>query len=163
MVARLRDISEKYRSTRLQNDALFDSLTLQTFFNKFIKRGKKSVSRRHLYMALTRHRMLSPNHNIYPTFFRHVKGLSRNIKLVLRRKGKQFLPVPVPAFRNKATVAVLQQLAGYVKKDKAFDLELRICNQLHDITINGRDSLTFRDLSDYNRLVYDARVNLEKR
>ena len=48
MVKKFRDLTRKYRTFRLTPDALYTSHTLQTIFNKFTRRGKKAVARRHL-------------------------------------------------------------------------------------------------------------------
>lgn len=52
MVKRYRDLTEKYRSFRLQPDAIYQSRFIQTVFNKFTKKGKKAIARRHILRSL---------------------------------------------------------------------------------------------------------------
>lgn len=56
MRAKHRELTEKYKAFRLQPDSLYLSRLIQTFFNKFTKKGKKALARRHLFTALTRFR-----------------------------------------------------------------------------------------------------------
>lgn len=53
MRARFSQLTEKYRAFRLAPDAIYQSRLLQTFFNKFTKKGKKALARRHLHKAMT--------------------------------------------------------------------------------------------------------------
>lgn len=57
MRPRNKQLSEKYRSFRLQPDPFYSSRLIQTLFNKFIKKGKKALARRHMYKALTFYRL----------------------------------------------------------------------------------------------------------
>jgi ribosomal protein S7 len=163
MVARYRDLTHKYRSFRLKPDALYDSLTLQTLFNKFIRRGKKAASRRHLYRALTRHRLAAPGFSIYHTLFRHLRSLARNIKLVLARKGKQYLEVPVPAFRMKGTVTAIQEFYNATTERTYRTLSERVFVELLDLTANGPKARSREKKSDFNYHIYEMRVNMERR
>ena len=44
MRAKHRELTEKYKAFRLQPDSLYLSRLIQTFFNKFTKKGKKDPS-----------------------------------------------------------------------------------------------------------------------
>lgn len=163
MVARYRDLTDKYRSFRLKPDALYDSLVLQTLFNKFIRRGKKASSRRHLHRALMRHRLVAPGFSMSPTLFRHLRNLTRNIKIVLARKGKQHLEVPIPTFRLSATTAAIQALFNATTRREYRILSERIFAELHDLTANGPKARSIEEKSDFYAHVYEMRVNMERR
>lgn len=163
MVARYREISDKYKSTRTVPDPLYDSLTIKTVLNKFIRRGKRATANRHLLEALTRHRVHAPSHPLYGTLQSHIRALTHKIKLVLVRKGKRYHEVPVPAFRLKATVETLQTLFKSVTGRPGRTLTDKTFSELHDLTKNGPNSEGIRKTNDFHRLVFESRVNLEKR
>ena len=163
MVARYRDISEKYRSARLQPDSIYGSLTVKTIFNKFIRRGKKATANRHLCNALVQHRIYAPEHQIYNTLQWHIRALTHKVNLVLVRKGKKFHEVPVPAFRLKATVATLQALFSAMMSRSGRTLSDRIFAELYDLTVNEANSEGIRRTYDFHRLVFESRVHMEKR
>lgn len=110
MRARHRELTEKYKAFRLQPDALFLSRLIQTFFNKFTKKGKKAIARRHLHGALTQFRFLLRRPKMYVMLLRIFMRLRVQFLLPLRRKGRQLVPVPVPARRNKRDVLNIQSL-----------------------------------------------------
>jgi len=60
-----RQLSEKYKAFRLQPDPFYSSRFIQTFFNKFIKRGKKASARRHMYKALAFYRLFVRRPEMY--------------------------------------------------------------------------------------------------
>jgi len=53
MVKQYRDLTEKYRSFRLQPDSVYLSRVIQTLFNKFTKKGKKHLVRHQILKTLT--------------------------------------------------------------------------------------------------------------
>jgi len=56
MVKKFRDLTQKYRYFRLPPDPVYISHTVQVLFNKFTRRGKKTVARRQLFQALKQFR-----------------------------------------------------------------------------------------------------------
>jgi ribosomal protein S7 len=136
---------------------------MHTFFNKFLKKGKKTRSLSQIHQALIRHRLLVPGLRPYYMLFRHFRGLLRNIKLVHARKSRQSLEVPVPVFRLKSYVDALQIIYRAANARSAKLLSQRILAELHDITVNATQSTTVQAKDEYNKRVYEARVNIEKR
>lgn len=70
MVGKSRDLTEKYRSIRLPSDAVYLSHALQTVFNKFTKRGKKTTARRYIFHALKQFRYSVRRPRVYNTLLR---------------------------------------------------------------------------------------------
>lgn len=114
MRARGRELTEKYKALRLHSDALYGSRLMQTFFNKFIQKGKKASSRKHVFRALTYYRMSLRRPTLFFALLRLFKKLYVQFTIIQRRRGRQFIRVPFPLRRNKRDVMNLQMLHGAV-------------------------------------------------
>lgn len=125
MRTRYRDVSEKYRSFRLQPDSLFHSRIINTLFNKFIKKGKKAISRRHIFGALRRFRFSLRRPRTFNALIRILRSLRINFLLAPRRQGKQFLDVPVPVRRNKRDIINIQTMAMAIHRRRERQLTER--------------------------------------
>jgi ribosomal protein S7 len=110
MRAKHRELTEKYKAFRLQPDSLYLSRLIQTFFNKFTKKGKKALARRHLFTALTQFRFTLRHPQMYYALLRIFHRLRIQFLLASKRKGRNLISVPVPVRRNKRDVLNIQTL-----------------------------------------------------
>ena len=110
MCAKHRELTEKYKAFRLQPDSLYLSRLIQTFFNKFTKKGKKALARRHLFTALTQFRFTLRHPQMYYALLRIFHRLRIQFLLASKRKGRNLISVPVPVRRNKRDVLNIQTL-----------------------------------------------------
>lgn len=163
MRARHRDLTEKYKAFRLEPDSLFLSRLVQTFFSKFTKKGKKALARRHLYGALTQFRLLLRRPKMYIMILRIFMRLRVQFLLPLRRKGRQMIPVPVPARRNKRDVLNIQLLYHAIQRRRERSLSERIALELSTLAFKQRQAPTMRERSADLQKVYEARVNMDMR
>lgn len=163
MRARHRDLTEKYKAFRLEPDSLFLSRLVQTFFSKFTKKGKKALARRHLYGALTQFRLLLRRPKMYIMLLRIFVLLRVQFILPLRRKGRQLVPVPVPARRNKRDVLNIQLLYHAIQRRRERSLSERIALELSTLAFKQRQAPTMRDRNADLHKVYEARVNMDMR
>jgi len=163
MVKKSRDLTEKYKSFRLATDAFYQSHTVQTLFNKFIKKGKKATSRRQLIRALTNFRFLFRRPPIYNTLLRMLKMLHSPLTLVSKRQGRIMIQVPVPVRRNKRDIINLQTFANAIRVRRERALYERLEQELLELTIRRPQSTTLRQMNVYMRQIYDERTNMEKR
>lgn len=125
MKKRYRDLTEKYKSFRLQPDSLYLSRIIQTLFNKFTKKGKKALARRHITLALTRFRFSLRRPRTYNALTRILRDLRIQFLLLPKRKAKQILDVPVPVRRNKRDILNIQTLYNAITKRRERDLSER--------------------------------------
>lgn len=163
MVTRFREISEKYRAIRLQPDSLFHSRIINTLFNKFIKKGKKATSRRHILRALTRFRYSLRRPRTFNALIRILHELRIQFLLLSRRQGKVFLDVPVPVRRNKRDVINIQTLSNAIRRRRERELSERWEQELLSLALSPSTSPTLRQRSANLAKVYEERVNMEKR
>lgn len=125
MKKRFRDLTEKYRSFRLQHDSLYLSRTIQTLFNKFTKRGKKALARRHIITALMRYRFTLRQPRTFNALTRILRNLRIQFLLVAKRKGKNIVEVPVPVRRNKRDILNIQTLCDAIRRRRERSLSER--------------------------------------
>lgn len=163
MVKKYRDLTEKYRSFRLQPDALYQSRTIQTLFNKFTKKGKKALARRQILRALTSFRFSLRRPRVQNTLMRTLQTLQIPLTLVLRRQAKVMLEVPTPVRRNKADIMSIQTVAASVRARRERELHERLEQELLELTLRQSQSSTLRQKNIYMRRVYEERTNMEKR
>jgi len=163
MRARKREISEKYKSFRLQPDSLYSSRLVQTFFNKFIKKGKKALSRRHIFIALTSYRSGIRRPQLFFGLLRLFYRLRVQFILVQRRQARNLINVPVPVRRNKRDVLSLQTLYNAITSRRERALSERIQFELNALTFQPRQSTTMRARNSHLALVYEERVYMERR
>jgi ribosomal protein S7 len=163
MVAFHRELTEKYKAFRHPKDPLFLSRRLQTVFNKFVRRGKKALARRHLYHALTQYRMVVRRPRMYNALLRSLRRLRISMMLVARRKGRKIIEVPVPVRRNKGDILSLQMLANAISSRREQALSNRIAQELTAITFNRKLSTLLRQQSAQRGRIYIERVNMEER
>lgn len=163
MVKKYRDLTEKYRSLRLKPDAIYQSRTIQTLFNKFTKRGKKAVARRHLGRALMNLRFTLKLPRLYNTLMRTMRLLQVPLSLVLRRQAKVMLEVPTPVRRNQAEIMSLQTFAAAIKSRRERGLYEKLEQELLELTVRQSNSSTLRQKNIYMRRIHDERPNIDKR
>jgi ribosomal protein S7 len=163
MKTKYRDLTEKYRSFRLQPDALYLSRTIQTLLNKFTKKGKKSLARRHLLTAFSRFRYTLRRPNTFNALTRILRSLRLQFILVSRREGKKILDVPVPIRRNKRDTLNIQTLYSATTRRRERDLSERVEQELLALSVDRSQSATLRQRNAYMSKVYEERVNMEKR
>jgi len=163
MRARKREISEKYKSFRLQPDSLYSSRLVQTFFNKFIKKGKKALSRKHLRTALTNYRSTIRRPQLFFGLLRLFYRLRVQFILVQRRQARNLINVPVPVRRNKRDVLSLQTLYKAISGRRERALSERIQAELSALTFYPRQSTTMRARNSHLALVYEERVYMDRR
>lgn len=163
MVKKYRDLTQKYRSFRLQPDALYQSRIIQTIFNKFTKKGKKTLARRHILKALQQFRFSLRFPRTYNTLLRMVKSLHMQFHLVAKRQGRTILEVPTPIRRNKGDIMSIQTFYGAVTRRRERKLTERLEQEFLSLTLYQSQSTTLRQRSQYMSRVYDERANMEKR
>lgn len=163
MRARKREISEKYKSFRLPADSHYDSRLIQTFFNKFTKKGKKALARRHMSSALVRYRALFRRPQLFFALLRLFQQLRVQMVIVQKRQGRNLINVPVPVRRNKRDVLNLQTLYKAITSRRERTLSERIQQELSALTFQPRQSTTLRAHSTALHQVYDERVYMERR
>lgn len=130
MRANHRELTQKYKSYRLQPSALFLDRFTQTFFNKFTKKGKKALARHHMHRALTQLRMVTRRPTMHQVLLRIFRSIRLQFLLVSRRKGRIILNVPIPVRRNKRDVINLQALFTTITRRTERDLSTRIFLEL---------------------------------
>jgi ribosomal protein S7 len=163
MRARKREISEKYKSFRLSPDCLYGSRLIQTFFNKFIKRGKKASSRKHLRIALTNYRSTIRRPALFFGLLRLFHRIRIQFLLVQRRQGRNLINVPVPVRRNKRDVLNLQTLYKAISSRRERNLSERIQLELGSLTFQPRQSTIMRARNAHLAQVYEERVYMDRR
>ena len=163
MVKRYRDLTEKYRSFRLQPDSQYQSRFIQTIFNKFTKKGKKTVARRHLARALKHLRFSVRQPRTYNLLVRTMESLNVPFLLVPTRKSKNIHDVPTPVRRNKRDILSIQTFYNAVKKRRERGLFEKIEQELTSLTIRQDQSTTLRQRSNFFSRVYEERANLDYR
>ena len=163
MVKRYRDLTEKYRAFRLQPDALYQSRFIQTVFNKFTKRGKKALARRHILQALRRFRFSLRRPRTYNTLMQTMRSLRMQFLLVAKRQGKTILDIPTPIRRNKRDIMNIQTFYSAITRRRERDLSERLEQELLALTLQQPQSTTLRQRNLFMAKVYEERVNMEKR
>lgn len=161
MRARHNQLREKYRTFRLLPDPLYQSRLLQTFFNKFTRKGQKAFAHRRLFSALrsVRHGLAYPG--LYLALLRIFRRLHISLVIMPRRKGKQILSVPVPVRRNKRDTLNLQFAYNGVTGRRERMFEERLEQELTELSF-GR-AATSRAYAAHYAGVYEQRVNMEYR
>lgn len=163
MKAKHRDLTEKYRSFRLQPDSMYLSRTVQTLLNKFTKKGKKTLARRHLLRGLTQFRFTLRRPRTFNVLTRILRSLQLQFILLSRREGKKLLEVPVPLRRNKKDILNIQTLYSAISRRRERTLSERLEQELIALTVDRSQSATLRQLNANKARVYEERVNMEKR
>jgi len=163
MRARKREISEKYKAFRLQPDSLYDSRLIQTFFNKFTKKGKKALARKQIFVALTGYRRSIRRPQLFFALLRLFYRLRIQFLLLQRRQARNLINVPVPVRRNKRDVLSLQTLYNAIIGRRERNLSERIRLELSALTFQPRQSTTMRAQNSHLALVYEERVYMDRR
>lgn len=163
MVKKYRDLTEKYKAFRLQPDAVYQSRTIQTVFNKFTIGGEKKTARKLIFISLQRLRYSLRKPTLYRVILRILRSLRVQFILAAKREGRKTVDVPVPVRRNKRDIMNIQLFANSVRKrqDRAFSENL--LQELTVLTLKRDTSSTLRQLDTLAHRVYDERTNLEKR
>lgn len=163
MKARYRDLTEKYKNCRLQPEPLFLSRTLQTFFNKFTKKGKKALARRHIRNAFSQLRLSLRLPTGATIIKRTLRDLEAPLALLYGRSGKERKIVPVPRRRNKKKSAGFQILYRSRQQRRERDFSERLCQErlfavgpIQQSPVRRRRSAQFLNL-------YENRRNTETR
>lgn len=136
---------------------------IQTFFNKFTKKGKKALARRHLFTALTQFRFTLRYPKMYYALLRIFHRLRIQFLLASKRKGRNLISVPVPVRRNKRDVLNIQTLYKAVTSRRERALSERIHLELTALTFKHRQASTVRARSAHLSSVYTERVYMEER
>jgi ribosomal protein S7 len=134
MKKRYRDLTEKYKTCRLQPEPIFLSRLLQTFFNKFTKKGKKAKARRHLLRGLSQLRLTYQRPRLFNALLRVFRSLYIPLLLVNKRKGKTIESVPVPVRRNKRESICLTTIYSAIKVRRERALYERIQQEFMELT-----------------------------
>lgn len=163
MRARKREISEKYKAMRLLPDSLYSSRLIRTFFNKFIKQGEKAISRKHMFIALSKYRRTIRRPQMFFGLLRLFYRLRIQFTLGQRRKGRIMLNVPIPVKRNKRDVLNLQTLYRAISARRERSLSERIQLELGELTFQPHQSAIMRARSAHLSKVYVERVYMNKR
>jgi ribosomal protein S7 len=163
VVKRYRDITEKYRTFRLQPDAIYQSRLIQTLFNKFTKQGKKTLARRHVHTALKIFRFQLRRPGTYSTLLRILRSLRLQFILIAIRRGKQILDVPTPIRRNKRDIMNIQTFYNAVKRRRERTLPERLEQEFITLTLDAEHSPTLRQRNLYLLKTYEERANIDKR
>lgn len=116
MKINFRELTAKHKALRHRPDALYLSRTVQTLFNKFTKKGKKALARRHITAALTGVRFLLRRPALYHVLIQTYRGLRVPFKLVTRRQGRKTLEIPVPLRRNQGEAMIGQSLYNAIRR-----------------------------------------------
>lgn len=163
MKTRYRDRTAKYKSCRNQPEVLFLSRTLQTFFNKFTKKGKKSLARRHFTKARVelRYSLRLPLARV--VLQQSLRKLETPISLVYFRKGNTRENVPVPSRRNKKKSPGLQTLYVARQQRRERDFSERIRLERFSLRGPANQSGVRRAHSLQNSILYTGRVNTKRR
>jgi ribosomal protein S7 len=163
VVKRYRDLTEKYRACRLQPDALYQSRPIQTLFNKFTKKGKKALARRHILHALSQFRFSLRRPRTFNALVQIMQSLRMQFLLVAKRQGKTIVDVPTPIRRNKRDIMNIQTFYSAVKRRRERELPERLEQEFLALTLQQPQSTTLRQRNQYMAKVYEERVNMEKR
>jgi ribosomal protein S7 len=163
MVKRYRDLTEKYRSFRLQPDGQYQSRFIQTIFNKFTKKGGKAVARRHITRALKQLRYTVRRPRTHNLIIRTIESLNVPFLLVPTRKSKQIIDVPTPIRRNKRDIISVQTFYNAIKKRRERGLFEKIEQELLSLTVQQEQSTTLRQRNTLLSRVYEERANLDFR
>lgn len=163
MTRRFNQLTKKYRSFRLPPDVLYQSRVLQTFFNKFTKKGKKALARRHIHAACTTLRYHITHLRTNYVLLRALRRLRVQFLLPVRRKGKLLLSVPTPVRRNKRDVLNLQTLYMSIKTRRELVLSERYQQELVSLFLDPTHASVFRQRNAYMARVYEERVNMQYR
>jgi ribosomal protein S7 len=158
-----RDLTAKYKAARLQPDALYLSRTVQTLFNKFTKKGKKALARKHIALALTQFRLTLRRPPVYNVIIRTFRNLRVPFQLLSRRQGRKNIEVPVPLRRNKGEAAIIQSLYNAIGRRRDRQLSERLKQELHSLTFGRLDSPTYRQRNLHLAKIYEERVHVERR
>jgi ribosomal protein S7 len=158
-----RDLTEKYRTLRLQPDALYFSRNVRTLLNKFIKQGKRATALSHAYSAMRRYRLNTQRMRVHALLTRALRRLRTTVKVVYRRKAKKIHEVPVPAFRNRADAARFQSLYTVISGHAGKTLADRIHYELNDLTFKPKQSAAARAKSEHHASIYANRADFEMR
>lgn len=163
MVKKYRDLTEKYRSFRLQPDGQYQSRFIQTIFNKFTKKGKKAVARRHLAKALKQLRFSVRRPRVFNLIIRTIESLNVPFQLVPTRKSKTILDVPTPLRRNKRDILSIQTFYNAIKKRRERELFEKVEQELLSLTVRQEQSTTLRQRNSLLFRIYEERANLDYR
>ena len=163
MKTRYRDLTEKYKAFRLQPDSLYLSRIIQTLFNKFTKKGKKALARRHIMLALSKFRFTLRRPRTFHALTRILRDLRIQFLLLPKRKGRKIIDVPVPVRRNKRDILNIQNLYNAITRRRERDLAERWEQELVELTVARTQSATLRQRNLQMLKVYEERVNMEER
>jgi len=158
-----KQLSEKYKSFRLQPDPFYSSRLIQTLFNKFIKKGKKALARHHMYRALTFYRMAVRRPEMFWSLIHMLRRLRIQFLLIPRRQARKYINVPFPVRRNKRDVLNLQTIYKAVTARRERTLSERIQLELLALTLTPRQSTTLRAQNTHLAQVYEERVYMDRR
>lgn len=163
MRARGGEITQKYKALRLHSDSLYGSRLVKTFFNKFIRKGRKAFSREQVLIALTYYRMSFRRPQLFFALLRLFQRLRVQFTLVHRRQARNFIDIPNPVRRNKRDVLNLQLLYTTISGRRERHVWERVYQELTACTYQPRHAPAFRALTTQLHRVYEERVYADRR
>ena len=163
MKTRYRDMTEKYKTLRLQPDSLYSSRTIATLFNKFTKKGEKARARRHIRAALQEFRFTHRRPQTFNRLTGRLQDLRVQFLLVSKRKGSKIIDVPVPVRRNQRAVLNIHTVYNAVRKRDERKVSERFGQELLALVVNRNQSSTLRTRNIQISAVHDERANREAR
>lgn len=161
--SRHRQLTAKYKTLRLKPSALYESRIFQTLPNKFIKQGKKSLSRGHFTRARQQIRLRYSGPRIQELLVRALRNVRTQFLLVNVRNGNTREQVPVPVRRNKRDVCSLQSVARAVRGRAERTLAERIQLEFVAIYYIKSTASTLKKRNAYFFKIYEERVLRDKR
>lgn len=163
MKARFRDRTAKAKHRRHPVDSLFGSRIIQTFLNKFTKKGKKALARRHLIQARSGICLSVRAVQISLLLKRTFISLESPIALLYTRHGKTREVVPVPSRRNKKKSSGLQGLYNGRQQRRERDFSERLRIERLALTGPANQSSVRRAHSAQQSILCTGRVNRDRR
>lgn len=160
---RYRDLTEKYKTFRIKKDSLFLSRLFQTFFNRFIKKGKKTIAKKLTIGALCEIRLTYRRPDTFNTLTNLINDAGTLFAIVPRRKSKIMLNVPVPIRRNKKEQVAVGVICSAAQNRTERSAKEKLVQELLLATVAKDQSATLKKVKDFELLVYEERVNLDLR
>lgn len=144
MRARGQSLGATSKTLRHPRDPLFLSHHLQTFFNHFIRQGKRPTAFRHTASALSSYRIQVRTYDTYQALLLLLHTLFVPMQTIGVRKGRKVEDVPTPLRRNKRITHSLRTLTNAIRARTDRTLTERIANELVTLTLTPHLSPTLR-------------------
>ena len=159
MVRRYRDLTTKYKWIRHKPDTMYSSRSLNTLFNKFIRKGKKAYARKHFLKALETLRYAFQQPRTFNVINELIRNLHAPLVILPKRKGSETVMVPVPLWRNKRDSFGVQKIYEASKAQEGRELHWRIYRELNSEALDPKHSAALRQRDKNFRQAFDERAN----